>query len=148
MNRKNETTNELVVALLLAAAKAPRVPARCWPLEIALERLAVEMPKDSALSHRLTRWTRTTSDAGRTFAGIDSLLRDLALRGTVRVEGAGWDAGYRLTERALAEARALIGALSSSERRALQRAAQRLVASLSIWSKNSLDERPTGSSTI
>jgi hypothetical protein len=75
------------------------------------------------------------------------MLRDLAIAGRLSVEGRGWDAGYRPAATWLAQGVAALASLTQSERSAVSLAGQKLIASVTIWSKKSVVGLPDSSVT-
>jgi hypothetical protein len=138
---------EEILGLLWAAAGPVRVPARCWPMQIALDVLEAQAPLIGRVERVLEAWPVSISSHGRRRSDVDGILRDLAIAGFLVVEGRGWDAGYRPTERWLAQGTAALASLTASERASVKVAAQRLVASVTIWSKKSLVELSDRSAT-
>lgn len=130
--------------MLIAAAGDVRVPANPWPFQIALGDLRDRCADADRLGGTLATWPLVTSEAGRTYAGVDRMFHELLRAGEVRTEGHGWHAGYRATSVSLRRYRDLIAGLSSRDRRALVHAGQRLVACLTIWSKKAVASAPSG----
>jgi hypothetical protein len=132
-----------VVELLWAAAGPMRVPARPWPLQVAIETLAVRAPAGTRLAATVNAWPQRVTSSGRAYVGLDSILRDLVTCGHLFVEGRGWDAGYRPTPRWWNTLSTVLAARSRREQCALREAGQRLVACLASWSKNSRAPLPS-----
>lgn len=128
---------EEILGLIWAAVGQVRVPARCWPLQIALELLEARSPSSGRVRRALDAWPVEVTSHGRGRTGIDGLLRDLAISGALHVEGTGWEAGYLPTSQWLERGFIALTSLGGPEREAVKIAAQRLVASLTIWSKKS-----------
>jgi hypothetical protein len=146
MTQRTDAMNRTeVVGLLLAAAGDVRVPARCWPLEVALYYLAT-----SDLCHTLQAsvcgWNRTDSLSGSSY-GAEIALRELAVTGHLRAEGRGWEAGYRLHERSARTFRRRLSRLCPRERSAIHNSVSQLQACLTTWSKNAVVPTPSASST-
>lgn len=131
---------EEIVGMVWAAAGALCVPVRCWPMQIALETLESQTPPAGRVSRALEAWPAGRASHGQRRAGMDGLLRDLAIEGCLSVEGRGWDAAYRPTRRWLDHGELALVSLNGAERAAVATAAQRLVASLTIWSKKSFTD--------
>jgi len=113
------------------------LPFRCWPMQIALESLEAEAPSTGRLGWTLDHWPAGFTSAGRCRPGLDSMLRALARSGALTIEGRGWNAGYLPSRMWFEECSIALASLSSTERAAISTAAQRLVASVTIWSKKS-----------
>jgi hypothetical protein len=138
---------EELIGVIWAAAGPVRVPARCWPMQIALSALDARAPAVGRVDRVLVGWSVTLSSQGRRRGSVDSVLRDLAIRGALSVEGRGWEAGYRPRPIWLAQGAAALASLTDSERSAVRLAAQKLIASVTIWSKNSVAGLPDNSVT-
>jgi hypothetical protein len=138
---------EELIGMIWAAAGPVRVPARCWPMQIALAVLDTQVPAIGRVDRVLGEWPESVSSHGRHRNNVDSILRDLAIAGLLSVEGRGWDAGYRPSAAWLAQGAAALASLTRSERAAVRLAAQKLIASLTIWSKNSVTCVPDRSVT-
>lgn len=136
-----------LVAMLVAYGGSVRVPLRCWPLEVALEKLAATTPAGSSLAVALGAWPPRKTPSGCVRPGVDGLLIALAGAGVMSAEGAGWEAGFRLSPAARKQYQEVIAALSLDDREALRSATQVLVACLTTWSKNAVEAGPISAST-
>jgi hypothetical protein len=128
---------EEIVGMVWALAGERLIPANSWPMQIAIESLEERVPSDGRVSRALEAWPAGVTSRGRRRPNIDAMLRSLALQGLLSVEGRGWDAGYRPTKGWLDHGALALSSLSRPERDAVGIAAQRLIASLTIWSKKS-----------
>lgn len=137
---------EEVIFFILTAAGDVRVPARCWPLEVALEDLSKR--ERGELLEPIEQWPRLTTSGGRTFAGVDIMLRRLSMNRVLVREGEGWEAGYRLTHEAADAQRRSFQLLGAQDQDAVRACAQKLIECLKTWSKNSVVSRPSRSGTI
>lgn len=131
-----EIANPTLIGLIVAAGEVEFIPAVPWALEMALEELIRAAPSGSAIDRAVERWRLASGDTNRGFAGIGVALRGLAAAGYLVPEGRGWEAGYRVDPTWRIEFRTTLEALSGEEVNVLMRAAQRLVASRTILSKN------------
>lgn len=134
-----------VLGVVWSVAGPIRVPARCWPMQVALENLALHLGRGvGQLAHAVASWPIQVSSSGRAYVGVDLILRELANAGHLIPEGRGWDGGFRPSSAWLERSSFVRTSLPSYERAAVDRAAQRLVATVTIWSKKalvSLDDR-------
>jgi hypothetical protein len=128
---------EEILGIVWAAAGPLRVPARPWPLHIALDVVEVEAPPAGRLWRALECWPASVTSRGRYRIGMEQMLRQLAREGALSVEGLGWDAGYRPTLGWLQQGTIALASLTRAEHAAVRNAAQKLVASLTTWSKKS-----------
>jgi hypothetical protein len=92
-------------------------------------------------------WPVVVTSSGRMHVGVDRMLQTLSGSGCVVVEGGGWDAGYRPSMDWLTQGSAARESLRANERAAVDRAAQRLVACATSWSKNARASLPDKSAT-
>lgn len=138
---------EEIIGLVWAAAGALRVPARAWPLQIALEVLEIEAPPGGRLARAMDLWPTSVTSHGRCRTNVERTLRALARNRALSTEGRGWDAGYRPTPDWLEYGRIALTSLTTGERAAVGLAAQRMVASLTTWSKKSRTDLSARSAT-
>jgi len=140
-------TSEELVAAIWATAGRVRIPVRGWPMELALDVVESSAPQRGRLRAAISLWPSIITSHGRCRPQVSGLLRDLALSGDLAVEERGWDAGYRPLPQWLVACAAILASLTRPERDVLVNAAQRLVASVTIWSKNALAAGPAISAT-
>jgi hypothetical protein len=137
-----ELTAPTLIGLLCAEARVERLPAQLWPLQIALEHIAVTH-EDSAVKRACARWPRASGGSAAHFQ-VKKIMRELARGGFFSPEGRGWDAGYAPDSRWLRKHAMMWASLSGIDRLVLRQAAQRLRATLTTWSKNAVASRPVG----
>jgi hypothetical protein len=142
-----ELTTAALIGLLVAASGAVRLPARSWALGIAIEAIETGSTRASPLRRACRRVPRGDA-AGATFRALDKAVLGLVREGHVIPDGTGWDAGFSPTQRWLVGHANLALALAPLDRSLLRKAAQRLKAALSTWSKNAVASRPVGSASI
>jgi hypothetical protein len=122
------------VCLLLAAlAQVPRVPAQPWAMADAMSYVARHANEAGPLGPPMKiirQRSRMTDQLVR------EAIQELVAAGSFVVCGAGWHAGYEVTESAKESAKQLFDTLSAEDQRVLTAAVQRLVAMATIWSKN------------
>lgn len=132
-----EVTSPALIGLICAEARVRRLPARGWALEVALDVLDLSLGAEGTpLRRAIARWSRAIGGVRGRYHGLDGLVRGLARAGNLAPEGSGWAAGYAPVSGWLCSYAELVELLPSSDRAALERAAQRLNATLSTWSKN------------
>jgi hypothetical protein len=131
-----EVTAQALVGLLCAAARVERLPARGWALEVALDVLdQTSRAEATPVRRAIARWPRNTGGVRGRYRDLDQLVRELARAGSVVPDGRGWSAGYVPTHDWLAPHTRLAALLPVSDQVLLGKAAQRLNAILSTWSK-------------
>lgn len=129
-------TRSTLIALLVAEAKLPLIPAEPWPLEAAIEALLKTAPKEGELSRAAHGWLRPQPSPSGRIKGVRSWMREAAESGIIVAEGRGWQAGYRPRPRWLTGTVALRRGLDLAEAQALSVGAQALVAmSTMLWKK-------------
>lgn len=126
-----------VIALVALRAEASYLPAPTWPLEAALESLLNEASAEGALRAALARLSSAPHGPDHRVPGVRRLLRELVVSGRLNAEGSGWDARFRLDSEWVNAHSELYLLLSPEDRRALDRAAQRLEAMATMLSKKS-----------
>lgn len=105
-----------------------RLPRAPWAADVLAEQLVTELPEASSLQ-RLARRLRETSSS--------SLLLDMAKCHFVSVVGTGVRASYTLAKDYVPTVERLETALTSEERNAIERAAQRSKAIFAAWANAS-----------
>ena len=138
---------EEVLGVIWAAAGRVRVPVRCFPMQVALDVLDQSSPPDGRLRRALASWPRSVTSRGLIHVGVDQFLVGQYRSGFLSVEGQGWEVGYRPTESWLERCHVTLLSLNGRERVAVHSSAQRLVACVTTWSKNSLASLPERSLT-
>jgi hypothetical protein len=124
-----------LVALLALRGPLTHIPAATWPLEGALEVLSSELRDDSLLREALGQLPPERLGPDQRVAGVRQLLRSLTMRGQLTPEGSGWDARFTIDASWLRAHTNLYGLLQTSDRAAVDKAAQRLVAMATMLSK-------------
>lgn len=142
-----ELTTAALIGLLVAASGGGRLPARSWALGIAIEAIESASTKDSSLLRACRRVPRGDVVAA-SFRVLDKAVLGLAREGHVIPDGSGWGAGFSPTQPWLMQHARLALVLAPGERSILRKAAQRLKAALSTWSKNAVASDPVGSASI
>lgn len=129
-------TRSTLIALLVAEAKVPLIPAEPWPLEAAIEVLIREAPKESELGRAAQGWLRAQPSPSGRIEGVRSWTREAAEAGVIVAEGRGWQAGYRPMPKWLSDTATLRRGLDLPDAQALSAGAQCLVAmSTMLWKK-------------
>jgi hypothetical protein len=142
-----ELTTPALIGLLVAACGGVRLPARSWALGMAIEVIESIPMGDSSLRRACRRVPRGDV-VGARFRALDKAFVGLVSEGHVVPDGSGWNAGFSPTEPWLARHAQLALKLGPADRSALRKAAQRLKAALSTWSKNAVASDPVGSARI
>jgi hypothetical protein len=131
--------------LLAASASVPRVPAHPWALADAVAHLAERVDDTGPLGAATRQFRQQPWKA-------DQLTRAAVWRlvavGRMKQTGSGWHAGHEIPSAEREVARQLLTSLPRAEQRAVASAAQRLVAMVTIWSKNPIADEPGASATI
>jgi hypothetical protein len=130
-------TQTTFVGLLVDEAELPKIPAELWPLEGAIELLA-EQASGGRLAFAAQRWLAPRPGPRGRVSGLARWTREASRAGLLEAEGEGWSAGYRPAESWLSGVEALRDQLDSGEREALAYGAQRLVAMVTMLSKNAV----------
>lgn len=125
-----ELRDEAVVALCLAASNVTVLPARPWPLDAALQRLAVLLPPESPYAEAAALHGAA---AQRGTGGTERLLRLLAEAGRVSQLGTGAGAAWAFDSTWAAEWSELLGGLGPREGSAFRVAGQVLASCVSTW---------------
>lgn len=129
-------TRSTLIALLVAEAKLPLIPAEPWPLEAAIEALLKAAPKESGLGRAAESWLRPQPSPSGRIKGVRGWMREAAEAEIIVAEGRGWQAGYRPRPKWLTDTAALRRGLDLAEAQAVSAGAQCLVAmSTMLWKK-------------
>jgi hypothetical protein len=137
-----------LVGLVCAAGGALVLPAKGWALEPALELLEKRCRHGGLLARSFMAWFQGAPPRPFRFAMVTGVLRELAIDGHLHPAGQGWEAGYVVDPSWRAVHVALAARLPRSESRPLGAAGQRLVASLTTWSKKAVVADAPRSDTI
>ena len=129
-------TKTTLVGALLAEAELALLPAKPWPLEVAIETLAERAPQGSPMAGAARGWLRDRPSPSGRVRGVGTWMREAAETGLLRPEGRGWEAAYRPRQDWLRQAAQLRGTISTNEAAALNEAAQRLAAMSTMLWKN------------
>jgi hypothetical protein len=138
---------EEIVALIWAAAGRVRVPVKAWSMQAAIETLEAQVSRLGRLGQSLAMWPSATTSAGSCRPDLGLILLRLAKAGDLSLEGSRWDAGFRPLPFWIDRGESILAGLSADDRRAVGRAAQTLVASVTSWSKNARASLPSRSAT-
>lgn len=126
---------DAIVAMLLAAAAVEQFSPRMWPHHRALHQLSGALRTGSSLHAAARRWKfRPSADGGYVLAGLE--------RTFLRLSGDGWlgrraepEPMYEMTPRLREWGNELRSLLPTRDRAAINKAAQRLRATLTTSSK-------------
>jgi hypothetical protein len=123
-----------LLGLLFAAANGGHVPGALWPLEAALQRLASGEP-EGVVGDAIRGW-RADGDAVRSqFPGLRAVVAGLVDEGHLVPEGGVPSGSFRVSSAWLGVNLKLLRELPASQREAIGRAAQVLLAMATISSK-------------
>lgn len=143
-----EITNPVLLGLICAVGGVKRLPAGCWAIELALDKMdRQKLPASTAVMRTVRRWPRSSGPVSAQFNGLDELLRRLALAGHLCPVGRGWFACYELGAPWLEAHVRLASTLAPGDLRLLKTGAQSLHAALRTWSKKAAASAPLGSAT-
>jgi hypothetical protein len=136
---------ETLCLLLTARAPVQRVPAQPWALSDALSHVARNVDKAGPLGQPTRIVRQRSSNADEI---VRRATRHLVAMGSLVPRGTGWHAGYEVPPEARDSAIRLFQALSPADQDALDTGVQRLVAMVTIWSKNPRADEPPRSVTV
>lgn len=145
---RTSLTPEALVGAIVGAVDADFLSAQLWPLDLALAALADAAPENGAVQRAIERMPQATIRNGLRFTGLRPTIHALVRRQLLRPGGEGWAAGYAVSPALRREGQTLAGSFTPSERRALRKAGQALLAATSMASKNPAASLPSGSATI
>jgi hypothetical protein len=124
---------ETVLWLLIARAQVKRIPAQPWVLADAVRFMINNADEGGPLS----RAAKGFAEGGETLErGVRDGTRRLVATKVLNPEGSGWSAGLAMPAAKVVEAKRCLESLSRADELVLRVASQRVVAMVTIWSKN------------
>jgi hypothetical protein len=127
-----------VVGLLAAGLDGNAVPAPSWALEGALEMLRRDADPGGPIAGALLPLALGYKGPETRLPGVTPLVRGMVDAGLLTAEGSGWLASYRVDKTWVERHAMLRSGLGTRDRRALEAAAQWLVAVFTMLSKKAV----------